>query len=341
MAPSRTTLLLGALLLTGATPAPTASPSPIDVLRDAMRAPQRVSYVGEVAVLRIGTQRSQVEIYRIEHRAPGMTRRWYTAPQALYGDSMITRGATTYSIDVKRQRAVISSGDDTDQQIAARGNFGILLANYDAVYAPSTTTIDGRPTIVVLLNNKYTGQTTVRVHIDAKTHLILERQQFAPNGSVIAQMRFEQLRYTNAIPTGVFEIPAGLARVDDTAHDTESTDVAHAISTAGFPALEPRYLPEGFRPVAGDVATIKSVPTLHLLYSDGIRTISLFQNERNAAIDLSHFRALPTTVAHHPAQYVEDGSTTLLAWSDGNRHFALVGDLSLSELEEIGASVLP
>ncbi|HUA07913.1 MAG TPA: sigma-E factor regulatory protein RseB domain-containing protein [Candidatus Acidoferrales bacterium] len=340
MALSRIKLLLGALLLTGATPAPPATPSPVDMLRDAMRAPQHISYEGEVQVLRIGTQRSRVEIYRIEHRAPGMTRRWYSAPQALYGDSVITRGSTTYSVDVKRQRLVVTSGDDTDQQVAARGNFGILLANYDAVYAPGTATIDGRPTIVVLLNNKYTGQTAMRVHIDAKTHLILERQQFAPNGSVIAQMRFEQLRYTNAIPAEVFELPAGLARVDET-HGDESMDVAHAISTAGFPALEPKYLPEGFRPIAGDVATIKSVPTLHLLYSDGIRTFSFFQNERDAAIDLSHFRAAATNVANHPAQYVEDGPTTLLAWSDGNRHFALVGDLSLSELERIGASVLP
>jgi negative regulator of sigma E activity len=330
-------LLLLAAVLMGGTPAP---PPPADLLRDAMNAPERISYVGEVQVLRIGAERSDATIYRIEHRAPDRTRRWYVAPQDLYGDSIITRGSTTYSIDVKRERLVISQDEDADEQIAARSNFGILMANYNAVYAPDET-VSGRAVYVVLLNNKYTGQTTMRVHIDAQTHLVLERQQYGSNGSLIAQTRMEEIRYTNAIPTAVFELPAGLNRVNGAARGQESTDIAHVISSAGFTAQVPKYLPEGFSPIAGDVVSIQDVPTLHLIYSDGIRTVSLFQNEKNAAADLSHYHAIATTVAEHPARYVEEGPTTLVAWSDGNRHFALVGDLSLTELEKIGASVLP
>jgi negative regulator of sigma E activity len=330
-------LALLAALLTGPTPTP---PPPTDLLHDAMTAPQRVSYVGEVAVLRIGQEHSDAEVYRVEHRAPDMTRRWYMAPQVLYGDSIITRGSTTYSIDVKREEVVVANGEDVDEQVTEQGNFGVLKANYNALYAPNET-FDGRTVDVVLLNNKYTGQTTMRVLIDQTTHIMLERQEFASNGSLIAQTRLEQIRFTGAIPEAVFAIPPGLHRVDGAARGTESSDVEHVISTAGFDALEPKYLPEGFSPIAGDVVSIKNVPTLHLLYSDGIRTVSLFQNEKDAAVDLSHYHALATSVASHPAHYVQEGPTTLLAWSEGNRHFALVGDLSLSELEKIGASVLP
>ena len=336
MAHSSSALLLTALLTTGSTP----SPAPADLLRDAMTAPQRISYVGEVAVLRIGQEHSDAEVYRVEHRAPDMTRRWYMAPQELYGDSIITRGATTYSIDVKREEVVVANGEDVDQLVTEQGNFGVLMANYNAVYAPSVT-FDGRAADVVLLNNKYTGQTTMRVLVDQATHIMLERQQYASNGSLVAQMRLEQIRYTGAIPTAVFAIPPGLHRVAGTERGTESSDVEHVISSAGFNALEPKYLPEGFSPIAGDVVSIKNVPTLHLLYSDGIRTVSLFQNEKDAAVDLSRYHAITTSVANHPGHYVQEGPTTLLAWSDGNRHFALVGDLSLAELEKIGASVLP
>jgi negative regulator of sigma E activity len=335
MARSSSALFLAALL-GGSTP----QPSPVDLLRDAMTASQRISYVGEVAVLRIGQEHSDAEVYRVEHRAPDMTRRWYMAPQDLYGDSIITRGSTTYSIDVKREQVVVAKGEDADQQVTERGNFTVLMTNYNAVYGPSET-FDGRAVDVVLLNNRYTGQTTMRLLIDRDTHIVLERQQFAGNGSLIAQTRMEQIRYTGAIPQAIFAIPTGLHRVDGAARGTESSDVEHVISCAGFDALEPKYLPEGFSPIAGDVVSIKNVPTLHLLYSDGIRTVSLFQNEKDAAVDLSHYHAIATSVANHPAHYVQDGPTTLLAWSDGNRHFALVGDLSLSELEKIGASVLP
>jgi outer membrane lipoprotein-sorting protein len=333
-------LLSLAALLTSATAAPAPAPSAADLLRDAMSAPQRISYVAEVQVLRFGTQRSDATLYRVEHRAPDMTRRWYLAPQGLYGDSIVTRGSMTYSVDVKRQQVVVSPDEDADQQIAARGNLSILMANYNVVYAPDES-IDGRGVHVVLLNNKYTGQTTMRLHIDAATHLVLERQQYGSNGSPIAQTLIEQIRYTNAIPIAVFAIPAGMHQVSGAARGPESTDVAHVISSAGFPALVPKYLPEGFSPIAGDVVSIKGVPTLHLIYSDGIRTVSLFQNEKDAAVDLSHYRAIATTVADHPARYVEEGPTTLLAWADGSRHFALVGELSLAELEKIGASVLP
>ncbi|MGC2130282.1 MAG: hypothetical protein WA629_09315, partial [Candidatus Aquilonibacter sp.] len=115
MARSSAATLLAALL-TGATAAP--APPAADLLRDAMVAERRVSYVGEVQVLRIGPQRSYAAIYRVEHRAPDMTRRWYLAPQDLYGDSVIKRGSTTYSIDVKREQVVVSHDEDADQEIA-------------------------------------------------------------------------------------------------------------------------------------------------------------------------------------------------------------------------------
>ncbi|HEX8805308.1 MAG TPA: hypothetical protein VF741_00110, partial [Candidatus Aquilonibacter sp.] len=165
--------LSSALLLAALLASPTPTPAPVDLLRDAMLAPHRISWVGEVAVLRIGQKDSDAEVYRIEHRAPDETRRWYLAPQGLYGDSIIRRGPTTYSIDVKRQQVVVTSGEDIDELVTELGNFAVLTANYSAVYAPDET-FDGRKVVVVLLNNKYTGQTTMRVLVDQATHLVLE-----------------------------------------------------------------------------------------------------------------------------------------------------------------------
>jgi negative regulator of sigma E activity len=92
-------------------------------------------------------------------------------------------------------------------------------------------------------------------------------------------------------------------------------------------------------PVAGDVTDIKGIRTLHLLYSDGLRTISLFQNARGAAVDLSKYAVHKTKVRSADAQYVEDGPTTLLTWSSGSHHFELVGELSRTELVRIASSV--
>lgn len=305
-----------------------------------MTAPNRVSYVGEVEELRFGTQKSEAAVYRIEHRAPNLTRRWYLAPSDLYGDSIISRGELTYSIDVKRDRVVVAQDDTIDDQVAEDDNFGVLASNYRSSFAPDDT-YDGRPVHVVLLTNKYTGEVTLRARIDAKTGLVLQKEQYAANGSLLSETRFKQIRYVDSIPMGIFEVPKGLRRVNGPARSLPSSDLAHVVSGAGFRAMGPKYLPEGFTPVEGDVIEIKGVRTLHLLYSDGVRTVSLFQNQSAAAVDFSHYRVNATKVENHDAEYVEDGSTTLVAWSADNLHFTLVGELTLRELEKIAASVAP
>lgn len=303
-----------------------------------MTAPNHLSYLGEVEELRFGEQRSEAAVYRIEHRAPNLTRRWYLAPSDLYGDSIISRGDTTYSIDVKRDRVVVAHDDAIDDQVAEDDNFAVLSSNYKPTFAPDEN-YDGRLVHVVLLTNKYTGEVTLRARIDAKTGLVLEKEQYAANGSLLSETRFKQMRYVDTIPMGIFEVPNGLKRVDGPARALPSSDLAHVISGAGFHAMGPKYLPEGFTPVEGDVIEIKGVRTLHLLYSDGIRTVSLFQNQSAAAVDFSHYRVNDTKIATHDAEYVEDGPTTLLAWSAEGLHFTLVGELTLNELEKIAASV--
>lgn len=327
-----------ALALSVFSGASAATQSPRDLLRAAMQAPSKISYVGEVQILRFGTQKSEASIFRIEHRAPTRTRRWYIAPQDLYGDSIISHGEATYSIDVKRNRIVVTQDDAIDDQVAEDDNFGLLSANYKVDEGPRETLV-GRAVRTLQLTNRYTGLTTMRVHIDAQTSLVLEKEQYAPNGALVSQMRFENLRYTNDIPTAIFEVPTSMSRVDGPRRGMPSYDLQRLIKTAGFDAKGPKYLPEGFLPIAGNVVDMKGVRSLHLMYSDGIRTMSLFQNAKNSDVDMSGFKAQTTTFQGHDGRYVEDGPTTLLAWSQGGLRFTLVGELSRNELEKIAASV--
>ncbi|HEX5275612.1 MAG TPA: sigma-E factor regulatory protein RseB domain-containing protein [Candidatus Rubrimentiphilum sp.] len=277
-------------------------------------------------------------LFRVEHRAPDKTRRWYLAPESLYGDSIISRGTMEYDVDMHRNQIVVARNDALDDQVAFDDNFGLLLRNYTAVMAPDTN-VAGRRAYQVLLVNKYTGETVIRLSLDAQTKLVLERDRFGSTGTVTSQMRFEQIRFTSAIPDQTFEIPSGLKQVRGRDEGLPSNDVRAVVKSAGFRALGPKYLPDGFLPIAGEVTDVKGVRTLHLLYSDGLRTVSLFENARGAAVDMSRYTVHATKLQSRDAQYVRDGPTTLLAWADGNLHFTLVGELTLAELRRIGASV--
>jgi negative regulator of sigma E activity len=337
----RRTLALGTLtLFTSLAASPVNAVDPATLLRLAFDSPQKISYEGEVQSTEIGDSQAMVSVYRVEHLAPDLTRRWYIAPQSIYGDSVISRGQRTYNVDVKNNRLVVDQNGAIDDQVAINDNFDLLSSNYRVETAPDDT-IANRTTHVLLLVNKHTGATTMRVWIDAQTHLVLQKERYAANGSLTSQVRFEQLHYTSTIPAAVFALPTGFSRSTGIRHGAPTNDIPKLVDAAGFSAKHPRYLPDGFLAVTGDVSDVNNVRTLHLLYSDGIRTVSLFQNARGASVDMSHYTVHDIAIQNHTGRYVEQGPITLLAWSESGLHFTLVGELSRDELVKIAASVVP
>ena len=326
-----------------AAPSFSAGENAFDLLRASIEAPTHLSYSGQLQSIQFGHSKSVATVYKVDHRAPSLTRRWYIAPQSLYSDSIVTRGTESYNVDMHAKRIIESRNNAVDDQVALDDNFGLLTANYRATFGADES-IAGRQTSEVILTNKYTGQIGMRVWVDKETKLVLEKQTYAPNGSITQESRFDQIQYTNNQPDGIFSVPAlaGFTQVKGLSHGAPSSDLASVIKAAGFNARGPKYLPDGFLPITGDVSDIKGVRTLHILYSDGIRTLSLFENNRNAAIDLSHYKVNPTNVDKHAASYVLEGSTSLLTWQEEDGlFFALVGELSRKELLRIASSVEP
>jgi outer membrane lipoprotein-sorting protein len=350
------TLTAGAALVIGvraadqATPTPKPSPAAAAktgdqaarLLRASILAPESVSYVGQLQTIRFSTSRASATIVRVEHLAPDRTRKWYIAPESLYGDYTITRGITTYQFDTKHSRVVTSRNPSLENQVAAAGSLGLITQNYRTVLGGEET-IAGHKTVSVMLINKYTGERAVRVWIDPDTNLVLKKEQYRGNGAVSAQSRFEELRYTASIPPDLFTttVPAGYKEVSGRDYASPSTDLGHVVKEAGFKPIIPKFLPEGFNLVSGDVATVSSVKELHFLYSDGLRSLSLFENAVGAAADFGKLK--PTTIRFedHDAEYVEDGPTTLVVWEEHALHFAIVSDLALRDIEDIATSVVP
>ncbi|MFY9780154.1 MAG: sigma-E factor regulatory protein RseB domain-containing protein [Candidatus Baltobacteraceae bacterium] len=322
-----------------------AAAPPVDpgvLLRESVEAPEAVSYVGQLQTVRFSSNHANATIVRIEHRAPSLTRRWYLAPESLYGDYTITRGIETFEFDTKRGQITVSRNPELDDVVATEGNLDRVLANYRPIY-DGKEILAGRPAVSVVLLNKFTGERAVRVWIDEQTHLLLKKEEYHANGAVAAEIRFEDLRYTDKIPDDVFSTdkPGGFTEIAGHVAVTPSSDVARVIREAGFSPYTPRDLPQGFQLVSGDVSNVGSVKTLHLLYSDGLRSISLFENATGAAADFGTLHPKETAFEGHQAQYVEDGPTTLLTWYEHDLHFALVGDELLTELVAIAKSVVP
>ncbi|MGH7659665.1 MAG: sigma-E factor regulatory protein RseB domain-containing protein [Vulcanimicrobiaceae bacterium] len=310
-----------------------------DLLRAAMNAEKTVSYVAQVQTIRFGANGSDATIVKEEHLAPDQTHKVYLAPESLYGDSVIVRSDDTMTYDAKRLRVVASHGQPYGESVA-NGNLGLLLANYRPVLS-GTKIVAGRATIPCALINRFTGELVMRLWIDADTRLILQRETYHANGTVGSRVQFEDIRYTAAIPPAVFAtpLPRGYTLVQNDEPGAASTDVSRVLAQAGFNPAGPHYLPEGFTLMSADVATLKGIKTLHLLYSDGIRSLSLFESASNAPPDYGRLQPLATKIGNRDATYVNQGTTTLLSWKEKGLVFALVGDLDVKDLKAIAGSV--
>lgn len=319
-----------------------AAEEPADALvYDAITAPSTVSYEGTVEITQIGRNGSVSSRYTIEHKAPDLTRRLYSRPASVAGDSVITRGGRSYSVDVRRKRIVVSSNRAVGDEVAFDDNYILLRQNY-AARETGSEGFDGRDCDVVELINNYTKKPAMRVHIDRATHLVLAKEQFGADGSLVSQERFISVMYAPQIRDDDFKTPVDYPVVRGSSLGLPSHHVDRVMQRAGFAAHGPTFLPEGFTPVTGNVIDIEGVRTLHLLYSDGIRTVSLFEDANaGAAVRMTRLHPQDTQLGTRQAQYAAIGPTTLLAWTDGALHYRLVGDLRLDELKKIAASIAP
>ncbi len=331
-----------AALLIVALTAQVSGPDADELVRTAAEAPHAVSYLGQVQATRWGTKTAVSTITRVEHKAPDAYRRTFLAPQSLYGETVITRGARTTDFSLRNSTVYVSENYAPENQIAFNDNIALLFANYKAVSGPDEA-VAGREAMTVSLINRHSGERMLRLWIDARTKIVLAKESYHSDGSLATRVRFDEIRYTNDIPGGIFavHVPAGYTVVHGRKYGQVSTDIGSAVRSAGFTPIGPRYLPQGFSIVSADVTMFQGIKNLHLLYSDGLRNISLFENAGNAVADFGALRPMTTSFEGHDAQYARDGPTTLLAWHEHALGFVLVGDLDVKELADIASSVVP
>ena len=322
-------------------PAPVAETESDALVRTAFEAPKHVSYVGQVQTIRWGTRVATATIQRIEHLAPQSTRRTFLAPEALYGEYDVTVGDATAKIDPKQKRAVREENPASDNVAAINNNLALLQANYRAIVGP-VDMIAARPATTVSLVNRFTGERAMRIWIDNETKIVLAKEAYHVDGSLAWRMRFDDIRFTGEIPATIFslETPAGFQSIEGH-HFADTSAQQRALEDAGFKAIVPHYLPEGFSEIGATVSTIHGVRSLHVLYSDGIRGLSLFENGEDEPATFEGLKTGATQVDGHDALFVRDGPTTLLSWREHGLALALVGDLDVRELTDIAVSVAP
>ena len=109
--------------------------------------------------------------------------------------------------------------------------------------------------------------------------------------------------------------------------------LSQARASARFDLVAPPRLYPGYR--LDNIRTIDGRDALHLLYTDGINTLSLFQQplEAEHTLGVHDFREY--------AVYCDEGqgTGTILAWRDEAIAYVLIGDIDMAQLMDMAQSI--
>jgi sigma-E factor negative regulatory protein RseB len=172
------------------------------------------------------------------------------------------------------------------EQRPNRGPFLGSLPQFDAsvgdfyrIEALPATHILGRPARVIAVNPKDQFRFGYRLWLDEKTAMPLRTQLCDSRGQVIEQILFARLDMPENIPDADL---APTVRTEGMRWVRQGPSPDSASAALG--AYRASQLPPGFRLTVQGAQTLggASAPASHLVYSDGLATVSVFVEEQSA-----------------------------------------------------------
>jgi sigma-E factor negative regulatory protein RseB len=212
--------------------------------------------------------------------------------------------------------------------------FDAAVSDFYRVEALPATHVLGRPTRVIAVNPKDQFRFGYRLWLDEKTAMPLRTQLCDSRGQVIEQIFFARLDMPESIPDSDL---APTVHTDGMRWVRQGPSVDNA--SAALAAYRASQLPPGFRLTVQGAQTLgsDSAPASHLVYSDGLATVSVFVEQSSST---SATAAAPDSQAQAPMQgLARVGSGYAFSTVVQGHQVTAIGEVPAQTVEFIAHSV--
>ena len=202
------------------------------------------------------------------------------------------------------------------------GPLQLLIDNY-ALRVTGADRVAGRRTVVVSASHPEVA--TARFWVDRATGLLLRREVYGPGGSlagasVFVDVRIEPLDVLERLPP---TLPQPLP-------ETMSVAARAQVTSAGWTCLS--RLPGGF--FLTDVQRMTGrPPAVHSAYSDGLSTVSVFQ--QRGTLDTASLDRFDRVTIDGATVYLRSGLPTYLTWAHQGIVYTAVTDAPASYVRQV------
>jgi MucB/RseB N-terminal domain len=230
----------------------------------------------------------------------------------------------------------VVGGSSEDPLSMLRQNYQLLLGR--------AATVAGR-SVTQIVAKRADGGVAATFSVDRQTSLVLARAAYDPSGH-----RYEQVQFTDVIvrPPAMGTLIGGDDRPGGALVDTKgpvvqslvaARDGVRGMRASGWHVAD--RLPGGFELYDARIAGSGRRAVLHLSYSDGLSSLSVFEERgRLRAERLSGWEAvrLPAPAAGRTV-YADGSSPQRLAWQGGETVYALLSDAAPARVAAVVASL--
>jgi sigma-E factor negative regulatory protein RseB len=308
--------VLAATLLSCSAAATAQPADPNEWLKRMSAAVQHTSYVGTVIRVRDG----QVEALKVVHTVSDGVIREKVVAQEGDGLEIIRNGNEVHCIIPDRKSVLVEEWNDQSTVFSTLPTSQVRFGSEYDVILKGEERVAGRRTVLVAIKPHDEYRYGHRIWLDLETAFPLQTQLIGEDGQAIEQVRFADISLNKAIDMEMLE-----PSIDIEAFrwvNQPPRHVNHAIESS----WRSSDLPRGFRPIAthGEKLPGSDDVTTHILYSDGLATVSVFVAAANGKMangassvgGSNSFSAVVdghrvTAVGEVPAMTVEQIATTM------------------------------
>jgi len=331
----------GLLLAIATTPTWAQARSPLDVLREALRS----GALGPATVLSY-TATCEAETHDPFSSVTGVTGRTryvervdgprqrrridYQAPGQLLNIVVLEDPTSIYQWDTQRGIAIRQDNNACAMLPSIeRDRLAILSENYTASIVGKST-VAGRPCLIVEVMPVRQGNPWRRIYVDRDKLLPLRTENANGAGFLTHSMAVVDISYSIPGDPGMFQLPPGTIVRDDPVERSVALPMNRLEEKAGFAPIAPGYVPAGYRFAGGQVIRAGDSTVIHLMYFDGMSTVSLFEELVAPGARGGGQDWMPGEVGASGLSWVAPGGAVA---------FTLIGDVLPQELEKVKGSL--
>jgi sigma-E factor negative regulatory protein RseB len=177
-----------------------------------------------------------------------------------------------------RKTVLVEKRTDENTLISTVPSYNEQLESHYSIEKGAFTKALGRKTQIILVQPRDQFRYGYRLWLDDETAMPLKSQLCDNNGNVIEQILFAELNFRDRIPADSLKPSVAADGFQWMRQDVQQARVSNM--EAGWNVIR---LPAGFRLTSWRMQIIagSSVPVQHLVYSDGLASVSVFIEPRN------------------------------------------------------------